>query len=453
MKRYEAVVDNVLALLEERNYPKLRSMLVELNPVDLAEVLSEIPGDRLPIVFRILPKELAAEAFVEMDSDAEEQLIRAFSDRELKEVIDEMFLDDMVDIIEEMPANVATRILKSTDSSTRNLINELLKYPDDSAGSIMTVEYVSLKREMTVLEAFDRIRATGVDKETIYNCYVTDSNRRLIGEVSVKTLLLSDFGAKVGDIMETNVIFVLTDTDKEDVANLFDRYNFLALPVVDHESRLVGIVTVDDAMDVLREESTEDFVKMAAMQPVEDKYLKTSVLVHARHRIVWLLLLMLSATVTGLMITKYEAAFASLPILVSFIPMLMDTGGNCGAQSSTMVIRSMATGEITLKDFVKVLFKEMRISVIVSICLASVNALRVLLMYGFNSDNFYLAVVLGLTLIINIFVAKSLGCILPMLAKKCRLDPAMMASPLITTIVDACSVFIYFNIAIVILRL
>jgi len=453
MEKYEAVVKNVLTLLEEKSYAKLRSILCELNPVDLAEVLSEIPEDRLPLVFRILPKELAAEAFVEMDSDSEEQLIRSFSDRELKEVIDEMFLDDMVDVIEEMPANVATRILKSTDRSTRDTINELLKYPDDSAGSIMTIEYVRLRLNMTVLEAFDRIRSTGVDKETIYSCYVTDENRRLIGVVSVKTMLLSDFSAKIGDIMETNVIFVYTDTDKEDVARLFDRYNFLALPVVDKEKRLVGIVTVDDAMDVLREENTEDFVKMAAIQPVDEEYLKTSVFTHARHRIMWLLILMLSATVTGLLITRYETAFASLPILVSFIPMIMGTGGNCGSQSSTMVIRGLATGEFSFGDFFRVLFKEMRISFVVSIALAAVNALRIMLMYGFNTSDLMLSVVVGLTLVGTVFLAKSLGCIMPMFAKRLGLDPAIMASPLITTIVDACSVFIFFNVAIIVLSL
>ena len=379
--------------------------------------------------------------------------IGSFSDRELKAVVNELFADDTVDIIEEMPANVVKRILRNADVSLRRSINVILQYPNDSAGSIMTTEFVDLKAEMTVDDAFRHIRTTGVNKETIYTCYITDDNRRLIGLVSIRTLLLAQPHARLVDIMEKNMIFVNTVDDREDVAKKFDKYDFLALPVVDREQRLVGIVTVDDAIDVLQEEASEDFVKMAAMAPMEKTYLETSVFTHARKRILWLLILMLSATFTGLLITKYEQAFEALPLLVSFIPMLMDTGGNCGSQSSTMIIRGLAVDEITFSDYFRVLFKETRISVCISVALAVVNALRVLIMYGFTHEMLMIALVLGITLVFSIFLAKALGCSLPMLAKKCGLDPAIMASPLITTVVDACSVWIYFNVATLILHL
>lgn len=431
-------------LLAGKKFAELRHMLVELNPTDVAQLLEELPPDRLPLLYRLLPKELAVEVFVEMDGDNQKLLIRAFSDRELKEVIDELYLDDTVDIIEEMPATVVKRILRQADPDTRMWINKILHYPRDSAGSIMTIEYVDLKQDLTVADAFARIRRTGVDKETIYTCYVTDENRKLLGLVTAKDLLLADQSSRIGDIMETNIIYVTTLDDKEYAAKTIDKYDFLALPVVDQEERLVGIVTVDDAMDVIQEENTEDFSKMAAITPSEDSYFKTSVFRHARNRILWLLVLMLSATLTGLIIDSKEQAIAAIPALVSFIPMLMNTGGNCGSQSSTLIIRGLSLDEIRFRDIFRVMFKEARIALLVSVVLAVVNGVRIYIM---NGQNFYLALVVSLTLILTVILSKLLGGILPMLAKKCRLDPAIMAAPLITTVVDTCSVLIYFTIA------
>ena len=438
--------NNVNELLDSREFGRIRVLFTAMEPADIAELLGEIDEQRLPILFRILPKELAAETFVEMDSDEQELLINAFSERELHDVVEELFVDDAVDIIEEMPANVVKRILRHTDSEMRNSINEILRYPKDSAGSIMTTEYVSLKKDMTVSEAFDRIRRTGVDKETIYTCYVTDTDRKLIGLVTVKELLLSPYNTVINTIMEKNIISVETLDDKEEVANMFDKYDFMSLPVVDKENRLVGIVTFDDAIDVIQEENTEDIQKMGALQPIEETYLKTPVWRHAKNRIVWLLLLMLSATITGSIIENYEAAFTALPILVAFIPMLMDTGGNCGAQSSTMIIRGLALDEITPKDIMKIMFKEIRIAVVVGLILAAVNTLRIYIRYS-GQDPLFLSAVTGLSLIATVVIAKMLGGVLPILAKLCKLDPALMASPLITTIVDTCSVIIFFNIA------
>lgn len=435
--------ERINELLEQKRYVELGKLLKDMEPVDIILLLEDASDEELLCLYRILPKELAAEVFVEMDGDVQEHLIRAFSDRELKDFMDEIFLDDAVDIIEEMPATVVKRILKHTDPDMRKVINEVLKYPKDCAGSIMTIEYVDLKKNMTVDEAFQRIRKTGVDKETIYTCYVTAEDRKLIGLVSVKTLLLSDKASKIEDIMETSYIYIETLEDKEEVAKKFDKYGFLAMPVVDKEHRLVGIVTFDDAMDVIQEEAKEDFEIMAAMSPSEDSYFKTSVWKHAKNRIFWLLFLMLSATVTGAIITKYEAAFAAIPLLVSFVPMIMGTGGNCGSQSSTMVIRGLAVDEIRLKDFPKVIFKEARIALVVGFCLAIVNGVRIWLFY----HDLTIALVLGLTLMGTILLAKCLGCVLPMVAKKINLDPAIMAAPLISTLVDSCSLIIYFNIA------
>ncbi|MCI5810657.1 MAG: magnesium transporter [Clostridiales bacterium] len=453
MDMEKTICQELLTLLEQKKYCELHALMHKMQPVDLAEALDEMEDDKLLFVFRLLPKDLAAETFVEMDTQKQEAVIRCFSDNELRAVISELFADDTVAIIEEMPANVVKRIIQNADSALRRSINEILQYPADSAGSIMTTEFVDLKAEMTVDEAFRHIRKTGLDKETVYTCYIIDQNRHLTGVVNIKTLLLAEPDAKMSDLMEENVISVNTSDDKEDVAKKFEKYDFLAMPVVDRENRLVGIVTVDDAIDVMQEETNEDFAKMAAMAPIENTYLGTSVFVHARKRILWLLVLMLSATFTGLLITKYEQAFEALPLLVSFIPMLMDTGGNCGSQSSTMIIRCLATDEIAFKDYFRVLSKEIRISLCVSIVLATVNTLRVLLMYGFSHEKLMLSIVLGITLIVAIFIAKVLGCSLPMLAKKCGLDPAIMAAPLITTIVDACSVLVYFNVATLILHL
>lgn len=434
--------NKLMTLLKEKNLIDLKHYLEAINEPDLVVLLEGLSEKELLLAFRVLPKEKAAETFTYMDSTMQKLLINAFTDSELRDVISELFLDDTVTLIEEMPANVVKRILVNTDEETRKMINQILQYPKDSAGSIMTIEYVNLKKDMTVGEAITRIRKTGVDKETIYTCYVTD-NRKLIGLVSVKDLLTSDDACMINEIMETNIIYAHTHEDQETVAKLFSKYDFLALPIVDTEGCLVGIVTVDDALDVMQDEATEDISKMAAMSPIEDSYFNTSIFKHAKNRIGWLLVLMLSATITGTIIARYEGAFATIPLLVSFIPMLMDTGGNCGSQSSTLVIRGLALDEIRFKDFFKVVFKEFRISLLVSTILALVNGLRILIMYKDAS----LAVVVGLSLMFTVIIAKIVGCMLPLLAKKCKLDPAIMAAPLITTIVDTFSIIIYFSIA------
>ena len=440
-------------LLAEKKYGELRKQLSLLAPIDLAECLDDLSDDELVFVFRLIPKDLAADTFVEMETRGQEALIHAFSDRELQTVINELFADDVADLLEEMPANVVRRIIRNADSSLRKSVNELLCYPHNSVGSVMTTEFVDLSASMTVAEAFERIRETGPDKETVYTCYIIDKNRHLIGVIDVRTMLLAEPKQLVGDLMIENPIFVKTLEDREAIIRMFERYDLLALPVTDGEQRLIGIVTVDDAIDVMQEEANEDFAKMAAMSPSEAPYLETSVFSHARKRILWLLILMLSATFTGLLISRYEAAFEAIPMLVSFIPMLMDTGGNCGAQSSTMVIRALATEEIRFSDYFRVLFKEIRISVCISLVLVVVNTVRVLLMYGTDHQMLLIALVLGGTLACAVTLAKILGCTLPMLAKRCGLDPAIMASPLITTIVDACSVLVYFNVASAVLSL
>ncbi|MCO8193257.1 MULTISPECIES: magnesium transporter [Anaerofustis] len=439
----------ILAYLENRDFRSIKNTIKDMNFADIALLFDEISLEDIPLIFRVLPKDTASDVFVELDNEKKEYLIRSFTDEELKEVLDLMFVDDTVDIIEEMPANVAKRILKHTKSDTRKLVNEILKYPEDSAGSIMTTEFVSLRKDMDVYEAFLKIKATGVDKETIYTCYVTDNTKKLIGIVSTKDLLLSDMEEKIEDIMETNIIYVNTVDDREEVVKVFDKYDFLAVPVVDNERRLIGIVTVDDAIDVIVQEDTEDFQKMAAMAPNEDTYFKTSVFTHAKKRFGWLLFLMLSATFTQTIITHYEAAFATIPLLAAFIPMISDTGGNCGSQSATMIIRGMSLDEIRPRDILKVILKESEISLMVGIVLSVVNGIRIIITY----HSFVLALVLGLTLMCTVFMSKLLGGILPMIAKQVHLDPAVMASPLITTIVDACSLIIYFNIAMHILKI
>lgn len=439
----------ILAYLENRDFRSIKNTIKDMNFADIALLFDEISLEDIPLIFRVLPKDTASDVFVELDNEKKEYLIRSFTDEELKEVLDLMFVDDTVDIIEEMPANVAKRILKHTKSDTRKLVNEILKYPEDSAGSIMTTEFVSLRKDMDVYEAFLKIKATGVDKETIYTCYVTDNTKKLIGIVSTKDLLLSDMEEKIEDIMETNIIYVNTVDDREEVVKVFDKYDFLAVPVVDNERRLIGIVTVDDAIDVIVQEDTEDFQKMAAMAPNEDTYFKTSVFTHAKKRFGWLLFLMLSATFTQTIITHYEAAFATIPLLAAFIPMISDTGGNCGSQSATMIIRGMSLDEIRPRDILKVILKESEISLMVGIVLSVVNGIRIIITY----HSFVLALLLGLTLMCTVFMSKLLGGILPMIAKQVHLDPAVMASPLITTIVDACSLIIYFNIAMHILKI
>ena len=440
--------DQILALLDEKKYSELKNLLSEMNEADIAAVLKELPQEKLPLLYRILPKELAAEVFVNMDSDAQEFLIRAFSDNELREVLDELYVDDAVDIIEEMPATVVKRILMHTDPEVRKSINEILQYPEDSAGSIMTIEYVDLKKYMTVEDAFTRIRRTGVDKETIYICYVTDENRKLLGIVTVKDLLLSEKNAKIFEIMDTNIISANTLEDKEIVAEKFRKYDLLALPVVDQENRLVGIVTIDDAMDVLQDENTEDIEKMAAITPTDKPYLKMSVFETWKKRFPWLLLLMVSATFTGKIITHFEDALQSYVVLTAFIPMLMDTGGNCGGQSSVTIIRGLSLGDITFRDTFRVIWKEFRVAFLCGVTLALVNFGKMLLI---DRVGVLVAAVVCVTMVLTIILAKFIGCTLPILAKRLHFDPAVMASPFITTIVDALSLLIYFRVASMIL--
>lgn len=452
MEENRNMQDIALELLKEKKLSDLKVLLADMNPADIAEFLKELTNDELLLAFRILPKDQAADTFVEMEPDDQETLIRSFSDNELKAVLDDLFVDDTVDILEEMPANVVKRILRFTDAETRRSINEILKYPEDSAGSIMTTEYVRLKKNMNVNDAIAHIRKIGLDKETIYTCYVTDLNNKLIGMVSAKTLLLSAPDDIIADIMETNVIYCTTTDDQEEVARSFDKYNFMAIPVVDEEIRLVGIVTFDDAIDVLQEEATEDIEKMAAIIPSEKSYLKTGVFETWKQRIPWLLLLMVSATFTGSIISSYESALASCVILTSFIPMLMDTGGNSGGQSSVTIIRSMSLGDVEMKDILKVVFKECRVALLCGITLAVVNFAKMMLIdyNAISADGqnpLWVAFVVSLTLVVTVVIAKVIGSTLPVAAKKIGFDPAVMASPFITTIVDALSLLIYFNFA------
>lgn len=431
-------------LIEAKKLTQVRDYLSDLNEADIAQLLSEMPIESLSIAFRILPKELAADAFSHFDSDIQESLITAFSDKELFFIIDNLFLDDTVDMIEEMPANVVKRILKNTSPDTRREINELLKYPEDSAGSIMTTEYVRLNEQMTVEQAFARIRQVGVDKETIYTCYVTDLQRHLLGVVTVRELLLSDYEAKISDIMETNIIYAETLEDQESVVMLFDKYDFLAVPVVDKEKRLVGIVTFDDAIDVIQEEATEDIEVMAAITPTDKSYMKTTAFETYKKRIPWLLLLMISATFTGAIITHYENALGAYVILTAYIPMIMDTGGNAGSQASVSVVRSISLNEIEFGDIFKIQGKEFLVSLLCGATLAVANFFKLILIDRIGVT--IAAIVCG-TLICTVIVAKFVGCSLPVLAKKVGFDPAVMASPFITTIVDAISLIIYFTIA------
>ena len=440
--------DQIIKFLEERNFKELKEELENLHPVDLVDAMEELDKKQRMLVFRLLSKEEAAEVFTDMNSDMREELLEALTDSELKEIMDEMYVDDTVDVLEEMPANVVDRLLMATDEETRKQINTLLQYPEDSAGSIMTTEYVDLREEMTVGQAMAHIKKTGIHKETIYTCYITE-RRKLVGIVSAKDLMTTDDDVPIKDLMETEIISVYTHADQEQVAQLFTKYDLLALPVIDQDGRMVGIVTFDDAMDVMVDEATEDITKMAAINPSEKTYFETSVLQHAKNRIPWLLILMFTSIITGTIITRYENAFAAIPLLVSFIPMLMDTGGNCGSQSATLIIRGIALDEIRFTDLFKVMFKEFRISLIVGAFLAVANGVRIFIQY----HNPGLAVVIACSLMGTVIMAKLVGCILPLLAKKVNLDPAIMASPLITTLVDTFSILIYFNIATVLFRL
>lgn len=431
----------ITELLEERKFKELKEQLETMHPVDLVEVLEELDEKQMILVFRLLAKEEAAEAFADMNSDMREVLINALTDSELEEVMDEMYLDDTVDVLEEMPANVVDRLLMATDEETRKQINTLLQYPEDSAGSVMNVDYIAVRKEMTVAEVILKIRQVGINKETIYTCYVTEK-RKLIGCVDIKDLLTSGEARTMEEIMDTNFFSANTHDDREDVAGTIRKYGLIAIPVVDNEMCMVGIVTVDDAMVVLQDEATEDISIMSGMTPNEETYFGTSVFRHAKNRSTWLLILMLSATVTGLLLTYYENAMAAMPILISFIPMLMGTGGNCGSQSSTLVIRGLAVGEIEFKDIFRVMFKEVRVAMLVSIFLAFVNGIRVFIMY----HDLMLCVTIGLTMMGTICLAKMVGCTLPLIAKKIGLDPAIMAAPLITTLLDTSTILVYFNI-------
>ena len=449
--------ENIFELITEKKYTRLRNILTEMNPADIVSVFEELPEKELPVIFRILPKELAADTFAKMDSDMQQLLITAFSDKELRDVLDELFLDDTVDIIDEMPATVAKRILKQTDSDTRRMINKLLAYPEDSAGSIMTTEYIDLKRDMTVAEAFDRIRALGVESRSIYTCYVTSKRRRLLGVITVKELLLSSMDDIIEDIMQENIISANTFDDKEDVAAQFTKYDLTMLPVVDKENRLVGIVTVDDAIEVIEEEATEDIEKMAAIVPTDKSYFKTGIFDTFKSRIPWLMLLMISATFTGAIISGFETKLTVVPALIAFIPMLMDTAGNCGSQSSVTVIRAISLGDIEFKDIFRVLWKEVRVALFCSVALAAVNFIKLWLVdyklfHTFDSGKQIGEIaVVCLTLMLTVVVAKIVGALLPVLAKKIGFDPAVMASPFITTIVDAISLMIYFGFAVLLL--
>ena len=436
-------IEEIKKLIEEKKFNILKTELKETNAADIPALLEDLDKEHVVRLFRILSKEQAGEAFSYMEPDMKEKLIHNLTDAELKNVMDELFMDDTVDLIEEMPSNVVKRILKAVNKDDRKTINELLQYPEDSAGSIMTTEFVDLKESMTVEEALERIRTIGLDSETIYNCYVLNKNRVLLGAVNLKGIIISKPGTLIKDLMATNIISVNTMEDQEEVTKRFDKYDYFALPVVDNENRLVGIITIDDAINVIQDEVSEDFEKMAAITPNEEGYFQTSIFKHAKNRILWLLILMLSSAITGGIITHYEEAFAAIPLLVSFIPMIMGTGGNCGSQSSTLIIRGLATDEIELKDVFKALWKECRVSLIVGSALAIVNGIRIMIQY----QDIQLAIVLGLTLIATVLLAKSLGCLLPLLAKKLKLDPAIMASPLITTLVDIFSILVYFKIA------
>lgn len=437
-------------LLESRQFRKLRETMAEMNEVDIAEFIEEQEPEKKVLVYRMLPKELAADVFSFLEVEDQEHIINSITDYELGKIVEDLYVDDAVDMLEELPAIVVKRVLQNATPQTRALINQFLQYPENSAGSIMTAEYIGLKRNMTVEQAFAYIRENGVDKETIYTCFVTDSKRRLQGVVTVKDLLMNPYNTIIKDIMDENIIYAVTTDDREAVVETFNKYDLLCLPVVDHEDRLVGIVTVDDAVEVMEQEATEDFEKMAAMLPSEKPYLKTGVLELAKNRIPWLIILMFTSMLTGAILVNYENALQVVPLLVSFVPMLMDTSGNCGNQSSTMIIRGMAVGDIELRDILRVMWKEFRVGIICGVVLAAANFVRLMLQYPGQT---MMCLTVVLSLVLTVILAKTVGCVLPMLAKRLRLDPAIMAAPLITTIVDACSLMIYFRIACALLKI
>ena len=430
--------------LDGHRFRELRSRLMKMNEADIAEFLEELDHNQKVLIFRMLPKELATDVFAFLEADDQEDIINGITDAEIQNIIEDLFVDDAVDMLEELPATVVKRVMRMATPETRTLINQFLQYPENSAGSIMTAEYIGLKKYMNVEQSFSYIRAHGVDKETIYTCFVMDGERHLEGVVTIRDLLMNPYETKIQDIMDINFIKAVTTDDQEEVMDLFNKYDLICLPVVDHENRLVGIVTVDDVVDVMEEEATEDFEKMAAMLPSDKPYLKTGIFELAKNRIVWLTVLMVSSMITGGILTYYEEAFAVLPLLVSFVPMLTGTGGNAGSQSSTMIIRCMAIGEVEPSDILKVIWKEVRVALVVGFLLAALNFLRLMIMYP---GQIMICLTVVISLYITVIMAKSIGCTLPIIAKLLKLDPAIMASPLISTIVDACSLIVYFRIA------
>lgn len=436
-------------LADEKKFRRLGELLSDENEVDIAQFMDTLSSEQALVVFRTLKKDLASDVFACMEIEKQQDIINSIGDAELQGIIEDLFVDDAVDMVEELPANIVKRVLSVATPQTRSMINQYLQYPENSAGTIMTSEYVALKKTMTVKDALLYIRSHAVDKETIYTCYVTDSKRRLEGVVTLRDMVLSPSETLIGEIMDDHVIKTATTEDKEEIAAVFNRYDFLSLPVVDQENRLVGIITVDDAVDVMEQEATEDIEKMAALNPSEKPYLKTNVFVLAKNRILWLLVLMVSSMLTGGVLAKYENAFAVVPLLVTFIPMLMDTGGNAGSQSSTLIIRGMTIGEILPQDVFRVLWKELRVSAICGLALAFVNFIRLMIMYPGNP---MICLTVVLSLFATVVIAKTIGCVLPIGARKLKLDPAIMAAPLITTIVDTCSLIIYFQIAVRLLK-
>ncbi len=430
--------------LDGHRFRELRSRLMKMNEADIAEFLEELDHNQKVLIFRMLPKELATDVFAFLEADDQEDIINGITDAEIQNIIEDLFVDDAVDMLEELPATVVKRVMRMATPETRTLINQFLQYPENSAGSIMTAEYIGLKKYMNVEQSFSYIRAHGVDKETIYTCFVMDGERHLEGVVTIRDLLMNPYETKIQDIMDINFIKAVTTDDQEEVMDLFNKYDLICLPVVDHENRLVGIVTVDDVVDVMEEEATEDFEKMAAMLPSDKPYLKTGIFELAKNRIVWLTVLMVSSMITGGILTYYEEAFAVLPLLVSFVPMLTGTGGNAGSQSSTMIIRCMAIGEVEPSDILKVIWKEVRVALVVGFLLAALNFLRLIIMYP---GQIMICLTVVISLYITVIMAKSIGCTLPIIAKLLKLDPAIMAAPLISTIVDACSLIVYFRIA------
>lgn len=442
--------NELMEFVEDRKFRQLKEFLVDMPEADIASFMEELDAEKMVVVFRMLPKEMATDVFAFLPVEKQQHIINSITDVELRAVIEDLFVDDAVDMLEELPASVVKRVLQTAAPDTRRLINQFLQYPDNSAGSIMTAEYVGLKKTMTVEEAFAYIRRHGVDKETIYTCYVMDEKRTLEGVVTVKDLLMNPYDARLEDIMDPNVIKTVTTEDQEEVVEAFHKYDLLSLPVVDQEDRLVGIITIDDVVDVMEEEATEDFEKMAAMVPSEKPYLKTSIFMLAKNRIVWLLILMISSMITGGILARYENAFAVIPLLVTFIPMLTDTGGNAGSQSSTLIIRGMAVGEIEPKDIFRVLWKELRVGMVVGVILGLVNYIQLVIRFPGNEQ---ICLTVVLSLFMTVILAKTVGSVLPMAAKMMKLDPAIMAAPLITTIVDAFSLVIYFQIACRMLKL